>query len=97
MKVTLLNEQYVIHFSHETRKIRVTTATLYKIEETGEVSKVPIITTTAKCSDRDNFQRSVGRKIAFTRLLKWLSNGRFNLSKEDRKVLWDQYFLSSKK
>jgi hypothetical protein len=46
----------------------------------------------AKCSYEDVFEKRQGRKIALSRSLKGM-----NLTKEERKQIWDKYFSMVKK
>jgi hypothetical protein len=95
MKINLLGQDYLIKFAHDTNDLRATTATIYEIgpkDATGIPTKIHIYTTTALCSDKDNFDKSIGRKISLTRLLKWMSTNRFQLTKVGRGQIWESYF-----
>ena len=98
MKVILNDTEFVIQFNYNMYRVedgdsqRVTTASLHEIQPDGEVSKTAVYTTKAVCSNKDNFCKSTGRKIAFARMVKWLSQGIFCISKEKRRELWVDYF-----
>ena len=100
MKVRLHDKKYVIRFTYDRYRTEcvfrveghTTTAALHKIQPNGEVCKEIICTTKAVCSANDNFCKATGRKIAFARMVKWLSYEPFFLSKEERKSLWEDYF-----
>lgn len=93
MNIELFDGKYRIKFVHDSQD-KWTTASLVKLTENkdGEI----VHTAEAHCHWKDNFSRKTGRKIALARLLDWMSNNRFNLEKEDRQKIWDQYFLEFK-
>jgi hypothetical protein len=51
------------------------------------------------CNPKDKFVKSTGRKKALARLLSKIDSNTFafNLTKEDRKKIWDIYFKEHKK
>lgn len=58
----------------------------------------------ASLSKADRFVKKVGRVVALTNLIKWMKevSGKadkpeFNLSKDDRQLIWDAYFLKHKR
>ena|SRR3990167_505123 len=54
---------------------------------TAKESPIPVGIGMAMCSVLDNFNRAKGRKFALANALKQV-----NLSLEERKALWEQYF-----
>lgn len=46
---------------------------------------MPLFSGAAVCSCKDNFSRSIGRKVAFTRAIA-------HLSRTQRQAMWDAYF-----
>lgn len=99
MKFELNGSNYLVRFSHnnssEGRHGRSTTAQLLKTE-----SDHTVLTTGAFavsfCNEKDNFVRSTGRKLAFTRLLDNMQNLGI-ITKENRANLWETYFQNFKK
>lgn len=99
MRLTLFDGEYVVRFEHDSVD-KWTTASLYKVEiveNKAVISETPIQIESAFCHWKDIFSKKTGRKVAFTRLLDWMSNNRFMLSKEDRTEIWKQYFEEFKK
>lgn len=73
--------------------VRTSTAVLNRKTDEGE-NEFSGLLGTAFCSEKDRFEKSKGRKVAFSNLLDVISESQeFGpLSKEDRKELWRQYF-----
>ena len=92
MNVELFDGKYRVKFNHDSAD-KWTTASLLKL---GDNTEELIHVAGAHCHWKDNFSRKTGRKIALARLLDWMSNNRFNLTKEDRQKIWEQYFVEFK-
>lgn len=93
MKLKLFDGNYQISFMHDSVD-KWTTVALIKLE--NETDKEIVHVAEAHCHWKDNFSRKTGRKIALARLLDWMSNNRYMLSKEDRSAIWVQYFTEFK-
>jgi hypothetical protein len=94
MKLKLFDGEYLVKFAHDSQD-KWTTAALIKLEENDGQEIVHVAE--AHCHWRDNFSRKTGRKIALARLLDWMSNNRFMLTKENREAIWVQYFVEFRK
>jgi hypothetical protein len=49
------------------------------------------------CHPNDNFERKVGRKLAFAKLVKSMINLNVISTKEERQLCWNTYFENFKK
>ena len=100
MRLNIAGEEYVVRFEHDSFD-KWTTASLYKIDfdETGRaiIPETPVQIEYANCHYKDIFTKKTGRKVAFARLLEWMSKNRFMLTKEQRTEIWNQYFQEFKK
>jgi hypothetical protein len=94
MNLELFDGKYRVRFQHDTVD-KWTTATLVKLAENKDQNEI-VHVAEAHCHWKDIFSRKTGRKIALARLLEWMSNNRFNLTREDRAKIWKQYFTEFK-
>lgn len=49
------------------------------------------------CNPKDHFERKIGRKLAFAKLIKSMESLGIISTKEERKLCWDTYFNNFKK
>lgn len=100
MRTTINNQEYVIRFEHDAYD-KWTTASLYEVnfDENGKaiIPETPVQIEYANCHYKDTFTKKTGRKVALARLLQWMSNNRFMLTKEDRARIWTEYFNTHSK
>jgi len=83
-------KDFEIHFSHD---VVDPSAILYKFSHITECEVIigdEVVYGTSYCMRTDQFQKSVGRKLALTRALE-------NLDKETRAKIWTAYFEKVKK
>jgi len=102
MIIEIENQVYIIKFQ---RTGENTYAWLFRIDN-GDF-KFPSNTGLvgiAKCSKKDQYKKSTGRKVALTKLFKRMNEisagdtkPEFNLTKEERQRLWNIYFETHKK
>jgi hypothetical protein len=96
MKFTINTRKFVIKFHHERgRHINFTKATL--LEEGNPLQRGPIAVGVSNCHPNDNFCKSTGRKVAFTRLLLRMMEEFIISSRLERALLWEAYFKAFKK
>jgi len=74
MRLNILGKKFVVRFFHNTEVLRQTIAELFPVLEDGTLSETPMGMGVSLCHWKDNFEKRVGRKIAFTRLLEVLPN-----------------------
>jgi hypothetical protein len=99
MLIKLDNDIYKIQFFYlEPEKVglvgkkRITAARL--LRQASNDTWDEITTGWARCSDKDNFCKATGKKLALARLFKVLKeqlSGELNLSKGQRMVFWSRY------
>lgn len=79
--------RYYVNFQHNTKDEfmngRSTTCRIFIRDENGEPEYV--FTGHAQCAKTDNFDRSVGRKVA-------LGHALIYFNRDVRKVFWEKYF-----
>lgn len=70
-----------------------TTVKLFEVSDYGKIpsKKTFVDFAEAYCSSKDNFSKSFGRKMAIKKLLR-----KIDMRKEDRVVVWEQYFADHK-
>lgn len=69
-------------FKRNSKKSNTTLCTIFKKEDD---TIIPMSVAGAICHKDDNFDKGVGRKIAFSKAVRYIS------SKEDRKLLWNWF------
>jgi hypothetical protein len=104
MLLQLKDGKYYVQFYHFQQgelgtmyamcKGRGTTATLYKEFEEHQ-QKVSMVH--SFCHPNDHFERKVGRKLAFAKLVKSMENLGVISTKEERQLCWNTYFENFKK
>lgn len=98
MKVEILGKKYMVRFAHSPVQSRQTDCFLYPMEDgvlRSENLPQPIVMGIAFCHWKDNFERRVGRKIAFSRLILNMEEAGIIPAgaegKELRTYLWNEY------
>ena len=76
-------------------KGRGTAAVLYK-EFPGN-SQQEVSTVYSFCNPKDHFERKIGRKYSFAKLVRSMQNLGIISTKEEKKLCWDTYFNNFKK
>lgn len=87
MKVTINNTTYIIKWSYNEK---TTYCHLYN-ENTSYQD--PIIKASATLAKNDKFNKNTGRRVSLQRVLKEF----VIFSKEDRRIIWQEYFKESPK
>jgi hypothetical protein len=89
MKVKIGGKEYKIWFKHSFASVRVmgshkikALTSCYIVDNSGIICGALGF---AYCSVADNFQKSIGRKIALSRAVQ-------PFTRAERKEIWDQYF-----
>ena len=90
MKVLVQGKEYKLWFKHNQLnglKYRgITTCYIFEDASNGFFDHA-FSSGQSLCMAEDNFEKAVGRKLALARAV-------MKFSREDRKVIWDQYFAA---
>lgn len=83
------------------RNDNMTFAELYRVEESGHLVYTAI-DGVAICNPKDNFDKGMGRKVALADLLDnmvsvFLTVANHQITKEDRRGIWEEYFRTHNK
>ena len=84
LRITTTVNNFQLSFLHD-HEARMTECWLRELTPTGTM--VDIYRGHAYCHNKDNFCKATGRKIALTRALQ------HNFTRNERKQIWDQYFV----